>query len=105
MSSENITKARYYTIFKIGISDAIALLDLRVLQTFLPLNQNSLSNTHLSSKICGLRAHDLLVVPVMQRRCVILSSTFETKQISTSTSPKNAVVKKTVRYASALATL
>ena len=41
----------------------------------------------------------------MQRRCVIPSSVFGTKQLSTSTSSKNAVVKKTVRYASALATL
>lgn len=41
----------------------------------------------------------------MQRRCVILSSIFGTKQLRTSTSPKNAVAKKTVRYASALATL
>lgn len=54
--------------FNIGISDAIALPDLRVLQVFLPLSQNSLSSTYLSSKICGLRAHGLLVVPVMQRR-------------------------------------
>lgn len=63
--------AGYYTvcyIFNIGISDAVALPDLRVLQVFLPLSQNSLSNTYLSSKIYDLRTHGLLVVPVMQRR-------------------------------------